>query len=317
VENCSIKGNRELVKRLPPHKSLFHRPEHQGLPVGNLTSQFFANVYLNELDQFVKHTLKFRYYVRYCDDFLLFSEFADALDTARNTIDWFLDSRLALSLNDQYARIDSVRRGIDFLGYIIRPRYLLVRNRAVNHLKTRLREFEKRLVSVSQGFRLVHYHYELLEKLRVVIASYFGHFKWANTHRLKESILARFGFLRDFFSVTERGLTPRYDFKCVFRNIRRQYHYFCYRFKGCAVFMQVGKFYEFYGSLTPVPEMLGLRPLKPNRRKAKYGFPLAGAKKYAAILDEKGMPVVFVMERDRRYTRIKCRMPAMKLERVT
>src|SRR3972149_2755974 len=69
VQRCIIKGKRRLINHLPPHKSLFHAPHNTGLPVGNLTSQFFANVYLNELDQHVKHTLKCRYYVRYCDDF--------------------------------------------------------------------------------------------------------------------------------------------------------------------------------------------------------------------------------------------------------
>src|SRR3972149_1478289 len=70
IKKFVSKGNRLLFKKIPPYKSLFHVPETQGLPIGNLTSQFFANVYLNKLDQFVKHKLKAKYYLRYVDDFM-------------------------------------------------------------------------------------------------------------------------------------------------------------------------------------------------------------------------------------------------------
>jgi retron-type reverse transcriptase len=118
VADCIIKGNRELIKHLPAHKSLFHSPEGRGLPVGNLTSQFFANVYLNELDQFVKHTLKRSYYVRYCDDFLLFGDSVQGLTAAKDEIAKFLAARLKLVLNEKYSRIMHVQSGIDFLGCV-------------------------------------------------------------------------------------------------------------------------------------------------------------------------------------------------------
>ena len=74
TENCRFrKACRADFDRLPPHKTLFKSPPNCGLPIGNLTSQFFANVYLDVLDQFVKHGLKARYYVRYCDDMVLLS----------------------------------------------------------------------------------------------------------------------------------------------------------------------------------------------------------------------------------------------------
>jgi hypothetical protein len=68
AEDPVKKGRRALFEQIPLHKSLFHTGGRTGLPIGNYTSQFFANVYLNELDQFVKHTLKCRYYLRYVDD---------------------------------------------------------------------------------------------------------------------------------------------------------------------------------------------------------------------------------------------------------
>ncbi len=71
TQDYLLKGDPELLARIPPHKTLFGAGPNQGLPIGNLNSQFFANVYLNGLDQFVKHQLQCRHYLRYCDDFVL------------------------------------------------------------------------------------------------------------------------------------------------------------------------------------------------------------------------------------------------------
>lgn len=79
----AISGRRHLLAQIPPHKSLFHTPPGKGLPIGSLSSQFFANVYLHELDHFVKHTLKVRGYVRYVDDFVLLADSAAELIAKR------------------------------------------------------------------------------------------------------------------------------------------------------------------------------------------------------------------------------------------
>ncbi len=70
TENYVFKGDQRMLSRIPAQKSLFGSGGDKGLPIGNLTSQFFANVYLNELDQFVKHHLRCRFYLRYVDDFI-------------------------------------------------------------------------------------------------------------------------------------------------------------------------------------------------------------------------------------------------------
>ena len=78
MSRCS-KGDPRLADRLPAQKTLFRAPPGKGLPIGNLNSQFFATVYLNALDQFVKHELKCRWYLRYCDDFVRVVESAAQL----------------------------------------------------------------------------------------------------------------------------------------------------------------------------------------------------------------------------------------------
>ena len=126
---------RSKWRNIPRQKSLFCMPEGKGLPIGNLTSQFFANVYLNALDQFAKHTLKARYYVRYVDDFVLLHHDRVQLTEWRERIDEFLQGELFLRLNPRRQFIRPISNGIDFLGYIIRPSHLLVRRRTAAKCK--------------------------------------------------------------------------------------------------------------------------------------------------------------------------------------
>jgi hypothetical protein len=141
-----LKGDPRLVDRRPAHKTLFRAPPGKGLPIGNLNSQFFANVYLNALDQFVKHELKCRWYLRYCDDFVLVAESAAQLASWKARIEAFLAERLMLQLNPARERLLPVSDGVDFLGYIVRPFHLLVRRRVVGHLREALSRSERALV---------------------------------------------------------------------------------------------------------------------------------------------------------------------------
>lgn len=141
-----LKGDPRLLEKLPPHKTLFRAPPGKGLPIGNLNSQFFANVYLNALDQFVKHELKCRWYLRYCDDFVLLAHSPEQLLDWREQIRAFLAERLDLELNDARERLRPVADGVDFLGYIVRPLHLLVRRRVVGHLREKLARAERALV---------------------------------------------------------------------------------------------------------------------------------------------------------------------------
>ena len=250
TESCIIKGKRHLIESLPPHKSLFYAPEDKGLPIGNLTSQFFANVYLNELDQYVKHSLKRQYYIRYCDDFLMLDESHERLIEIRGRVSEFLGDKLNLSLNDKYNKVLPLSNGIDFLGYIIRQDYMLVRRRVVNNLKSRLNWFEERLISEKEGMRIVRYDYELLERLMSIIASYLGHLKWADTYSLRSAILKRYWFLKEYFSFDDKKVKPLYRYCEIFPSVKSQYLYYASRFKGMVLFFQVGCFYEFYEEIS-------------------------------------------------------------------
>jgi RNA-directed DNA polymerase len=120
-EQVELRSPRSLLHLVPRHKSLFNTPADTGLPIGNLSSQFFANVYLNALDQHVKHHLKARRYVRYVDDFVLLHESPAWLNGALADIASFLPERLHAQLNPRKTVLQPVDRGIDFVGHLIKP----------------------------------------------------------------------------------------------------------------------------------------------------------------------------------------------------
>ena len=316
--NCIIKGDKNLVEHLPPHKSLFHAIGEKGLPVGNLTSQFFANVYLNELDQYAKHILKCKYYARYCDDFLILDDSPDRLNELRENIRRFLFERLNLSLNEKFTSVLPVSNGIDFLGYIIKEGYTLARRRVVNNLKSKLNYFEKELISKKNGIKLIRYDIDVINNLRSVLASYFGHLKWADTYRLKSAIIGRYGFLKEYFrfEASFSSIKLRYKFPEIFPSVKSQYLFYAGSFRGMVIFFQVGCFYEFYGELRDaVLNVIRLKRVKKNRRGIIYGFHVRLARGYIKRLIENGFPVLIVRETDRYLGKIKERLPVMKIVR--
>ncbi|WP_052566739.1 reverse transcriptase domain-containing protein [Candidatus Magnetobacterium casense] len=316
TQNCLIKGNRRLLKHLPIHKSLFNAPDNRGLPVGNLTSQFFANVYLNELDQYVKHTLKCRYYVRYCDDFLILHTSKQWLDEVKEKIRMFIEGRLSLALNEKYNSVYPVINGINFLGYIIRREYTLVRRRVVNNLKTRLDDYEKQLLIEVNGMRRFIYAYDILESMRSVLASYFGHLKWADTYNLRSDILKRYSFLNEYFSFDNECIVPRYRFATHFKTSKMQYIYYSGMFRDSVLFFQVGCFYEFYEEpVSEIREVLNLTRMKENNKGVKYGFPMRHEGVFLRrLMQVRTRSVLIVKETGDYVSRIKERLPVCRIE---
>ena len=129
----------------------FEKEKGKGLPLGNVTSQLFANIYLNELDQFSKHALKAKYYFRYCDDFIILSEDQNWLIEIMEKIKVFLHVELLLDLHPHKVEIRSIKQGIDFLGYVILPYMIVLRTRTkrriMRKIKILLGQVNKGLVS--------------------------------------------------------------------------------------------------------------------------------------------------------------------------
>ena len=139
------RGPARSFATMPACKRLKNAPSGVGLPIGNLTSQFFANVYLDRLDQFVKHNLKCRHYLRYVDDFVLVHEDPAQLLAWRDAIETFLAESLALRFKELSEPMP-VGSGIDFLGYVVRRTYRLPRRRVLRQAQARLAGFAAEVV---------------------------------------------------------------------------------------------------------------------------------------------------------------------------
>ncbi|MGE3346090.1 MAG: RNA-directed DNA polymerase [Ramlibacter sp.] len=129
-----------LLQRVPAHKRLVNAPADTGLPIGNLSSQFFANVLLNVLDQHAKHQLRARHYGRYVDDFYLLDESPQRLHQALTHLTAWLPERLHCQLNPRKTILQPLARGMDFVGHVIKPWARTTRPRTVTRAHQRLQQ---------------------------------------------------------------------------------------------------------------------------------------------------------------------------------
>jgi RNA-directed DNA polymerase len=178
------------LAQVPAHKRLANAAPGCGLPIGNLSSQFFANVYLDALDQFCKHQLKAKRYLRYVDDFVLFHHDRAQLLDWQAQITEFLGTRLRLGLKADI-RLQRIDDGLDFLGYVIRPTHTLVRPRVVAHAKAALQQIETAHVRDGR----LHGSRDELQRAQAVLASYGGHFAHADAYRLSQRLARRFPWI--------------------------------------------------------------------------------------------------------------------------
>jgi len=137
--DVELRGKARLLGLVPPHKSLFNAPADRGLPIGNLSSQFFANVLLNDLDQRIKHGLRAPHYVRYVDDFVLLHKSSAWLNAVLADIKAWLPEQLHLQLNPRKTILQPVDRGVDFVGHVIKPWRGTTRRGTVNRAVDRMR----------------------------------------------------------------------------------------------------------------------------------------------------------------------------------
>lgn len=139
-QDFELRGDPDLLARVPAHKRLTSQSAHRGLPIGNLSSQFFANVLLDALDQHIKHDLRCRHYVRYVDDMVLLHESPQWLNAARADIEAWLPQHLGLRLNPVKTILQPVDRGVDFVGQVIKPWYRTTRRRTFNEAISRTKQ---------------------------------------------------------------------------------------------------------------------------------------------------------------------------------
>ncbi len=161
LQVCELRGAAAMLKLVPAHKRLTNHPAHLGLPIGNLSSQFFANIYLDTLDQFIKHQIGAKHYIRYVDDFLLLNESPQWLNAAKYEIEEFLRDKLHARLNPRKTILQPVARGVDFVGQVIKPWHRTTRKRTVNEAMSRVRH-----VPDDELFETANSYYGLLRQTK-------------------------------------------------------------------------------------------------------------------------------------------------------
>ncbi|KKR70964.1 MAG: Retron-type reverse transcriptase [Candidatus Woesebacteria bacterium GW2011_GWA2_40_7b] len=172
-----------LAKRIKDERAMSLLTEivgsfSSGLPIGNLTSQLFANIYLSGFDQFMKQELRVKYYVRYTDDFVVVSRDRDYLEHLLKPVSKFLNDKLRLSLHPQKVLLRKYGQGIDFLGYVVLPNHIVLRTKTKRRI---FRKLQKHLADYKEG--------TLSEEiLNQSTASYLGVLSHSNSFKLSNRL---------------------------------------------------------------------------------------------------------------------------------
>lgn len=154
LKDCHCLGWPHRWEGLPDSKSLFHAKEGCGLPIGNLTSQVFSNVYLNVLDQWMKREMHCRHYGRYVDDFYVVSCDREWLHALIPQIRKFLHDELGLMLHEGKTMICHANYGVEYIGTYLKPWRSYVASKTLRHMEKRLAQLEHTLPDAASGRKL-------------------------------------------------------------------------------------------------------------------------------------------------------------------
>jgi len=184
TKECIIKGKQKNWHGLPYDKSLFHTHKNCGLPIGNLTSQIFANFYMNSFDHFIKHDLGIRYYGRYVDDFVIVHPDKEHLKSLIPRIKSFLELRLGLTLHPNKIYLQHYTKGVKYLGAVIKPHRIYIANRT----KGNFYEAIERLNLIAMDHKPTK---EEKDHFLSSMNSYLGIMKHYKTYRLRKHIIIK------------------------------------------------------------------------------------------------------------------------------
>ena len=182
VKGCIIKSKMSEWKDLPLSKSLFYAGKNQGLPIGNLTSQLFANIYLDEFDHFMKQQMNLKYYGRYVDDIVVVHPDQYYLKTVIPAVREYLKTKLMLQLHPRKIYLQHYSKGVAFLGAVIKPYRIYIANRTKTNFFT----------AIQQQNNIARSHKPTKEekvKFLTSMNSYLGIMKHYRTYRLRKGMI--------------------------------------------------------------------------------------------------------------------------------
>ena len=232
-----------LIKQILDNANFENQRERvtfeKGMPLGNLTSQFFANVYLNELDQFVKHKLKAKHYIRYVDDFAILHDSKEQLEKWKEELNLFLREILKIELHPSKSKVLRLNSGINFLGFRIYYYNKLLR-------KSNMKNFEKRISHMK-----ILYDEELINRDKVIehLEGWFAYASHGNTYKYKKQILRSFN--KNFPFQKERSI-----------NNKTKYRNFIRKVKASELAFSVQQTLFLYGTGMPIKDIATKRGIK-------------------------------------------------------
>ena len=184
-KGCHIKGRRSDWDGLPPSKSLFTSGKNKGLPIGNLTSQIFANFYLNFFDHYVKYDLGIEYYGRYVDDFVIVHEDKDFLLDVQAKLRSFLQAKLMLRLHPRKIYLQHFSKGVKFIGAVVKPGREYIGNRTKGNLYAKIHYYNKEAGKNPRKAK------KLLPDLLASVNSYLGFMIHYKTYKIRRRLLEK------------------------------------------------------------------------------------------------------------------------------
>ncbi len=182
IKDCVIRGGHTNWQKLPRNKSLFFTPPGFGLPIGNLTSQLFSNVYLNDFDHYIKRNLKFKYYGRYVDDLIIIDGSKESLQIAMAKIAEYLSANLNLKIHPRKIYLQPYTKDVNFLGGIIKPYRVYVRHRTKA-------SFYRSVAKSNNILKNIDVEKKALRKILSSFNSYLGSLGQYKTYNLRRKIL--------------------------------------------------------------------------------------------------------------------------------
>lgn len=156
----------------------------RGIPLGNISSQDFANIYLNKLDQYAKHYLGLRYYVRYADDLVIVVPSREKAKETLEALTRFLNERLNLSTNEK-SQIFPIKQGVNAYGFKIKTTHIQLRDSSKKAMKRRIKKMDEKL----QAGEIT------LEEVRQSVNSWLGHARHSNSYTLAKSIFEKYNYI--------------------------------------------------------------------------------------------------------------------------
>jgi len=180
-DNCIRQSPPWKFDLIPTEKSLWNAAPNKGLPIGNLTSQFFSNVYLNELDQYIKHHWHCKYYCRYVDDFIILDRDPAKLNAIHKDLTRFLKEHLDLELHRDKRSLNKISRGMDFVGFNIKPNRMYLRQKILKRLFGKIRKYK-----TSEDW----YKEKNIRDFTNSINSYLGMLRNTNGYNIRKKVCA-------------------------------------------------------------------------------------------------------------------------------